>query len=501
MNIAMTKPAVSSLNSKSQSKKPEQPKEHIAPVDRPWRKELHCVVPENTIVVSAITLYQLARLLTVPITLSDSIKMTTRAMGNFIHPRFISEHGLVTREHTPLVVNNVNGRLLLCMDQQVEIRMVLGSHLEMLTFDVAPLGKHNIILGLPWLQQHNLTIHWSSGKITFVSDYCEEHCLTQPASTFLNQRPIVPMVSVKSKASEIVVEPLSEEEVDIFVVEIPEHLELVAETILDPYHVEINVFDGQKAVTVLPPLHGPDVDFAIELDKSKPLPKPSHPYQMNQEECAKCHKLLDDRVNAGIMEPADPKCPIATPMFFMWKKDGTQWPVINYQKLNKITVKDSYLLPCIDEMMDRLQGSEFFTKFDLKSGYNQIRTQPGNEWKTTFMTPFGLYRMKVMTFGFANAPPCFQQYMDKVFMPLLYKGVEIYLDDILMHHKTKLEHIEGVLSVLQCLENARLYCNLKKCEFHWKKMEFLSVNISSNGFEMEDKKIADVCDWECPTSV
>ena len=166
-------------------------------------------------------------------------------------------------------------------------------------------------------------IHWSSGKITFVSDYCEEHCLTQPASTFLNQQPIVLMAAVESKASEIAVEPLSEEEVDIFVVEIPEHLELVAKTILDPYHVKINVFDGQKAVTILLPLRGPAVDFTIELDKSKPLLKPSRPYQMNQEECTKCHKLLDDRVNAGIMELANLKCPIAAPMFFVWKKDRT----------------------------------------------------------------------------------------------------------------------------------------------------------------------------------
>ena len=156
MNIAMTKPAVSSLNSESQLKELEQPKEYVAPVDRPWRKELPHVALENTIVVSTITQYQLARLLTALITLSDSIKTTAMvnsgAMGNFIHPRFVSEHGLVTRECTPLVVNNVNGQLLSCMDQQVEICMVLGSHLETLTFDVAPLGKHNIILGLLWLQ-------------------------------------------------------------------------------------------------------------------------------------------------------------------------------------------------------------------------------------------------------------------------------------------------------------------------------------------------------------
>ena len=246
---------------------------------------------------------------------------------------------------------------------------------------------------------------------------------------------------------------------------------------------------------------GLDVNFVIELDKSKPLPKPSQPYQMNQEERAKCQKLLDDRVNAGIMELADLRCPITAPMFFAWKTDRTQQPVIDYWKLNEITIKDSYPLPRIDEMMDQLCGSEFFTKFNLKSGYNQIRIQPGDEWKTMFMTLFRLYQMKVMTFGFANMPPCFQWYMDKVFALLLYKGVEIYLNDILMHHKTESEHIEGVLSVLQCLENTGLYCNPKKCKFHQRKMEFLGVNVSSNRFEMEDKKIANVCDWEWPTLV
>ena len=269
--------------------------------------------------------------------------------------------------------------------------MDIGNHSETLTFDVTPLGKHNIMLGLPWLQRHNPTIHWCSSKVTFISDYCEECCLAQPASTFLNQRPIVPTTAVENEVSEIVVEPLSEEEVNIFAVEILEHLESVAKTILDPYHVKINVFDSQKAVTVLPPLRGPDVNFTIELDKSKPLPKPSHPYQMNQEERAECCKLLNNRVNTGIMEPADPKCPIAAPMFFMWKKDRTRWPVIDYQKLNKITIKDSYLLPHIDEMMDQLHGSEFFTKFNLKSGYNQIQIWPGDEWKTMFMTPFRPY--------------------------------------------------------------------------------------------------------------
>ena len=109
------------------------------------------------------------------------------AMGNFIHPRFVKEHELVTKNRIPLIMNDVNSQLLLCVGQQVEVWMMVRNHLETLTFDVTPLGKHNIVLRLLWLQQHNPTIQWMSGKITFTSNYCKEHCLAQPASTFLNQ--------------------------------------------------------------------------------------------------------------------------------------------------------------------------------------------------------------------------------------------------------------------------------------------------------------------------
>ena len=91
--------------------------------------------------------------------------------------------------------------------------------------------------------------------------------------------------------------------------------------------------------------------------------------------------------------------------------------------------------------------------------------------------------------------------MDKVFAPLLYKGIEIYLDDILIHSKTAAEHVEGVLSVLQCLKNTILYCNAKKCEFDKKKIVFLGVNVSQDRLKMEDKKIANVLNWQQPTSV
>ena len=89
------------------------------------------------------------------------------AMGNFIRPQFVKEHELVTKTHTPLIVNDVNSCLLSHVDQQVEVWMKVGNHAETLTFDIVPLGKHNIVLGLPWLQWHNPMIHWTSGKDHF----------------------------------------------------------------------------------------------------------------------------------------------------------------------------------------------------------------------------------------------------------------------------------------------------------------------------------------------
>jgi hypothetical protein len=107
-------------------------------------------------------------------------------------------------------------------------------------------------------------------------------------------------------------------------INIPEHLTELTEMILEVYWDHMGVFDGQKVATTLPELRGPDVDFTIELDPTKLLPKPSCLYHMNQEERAECHKVLDKMLSAGWAEPANVKCPMAAPMFFVWKKDGTR---------------------------------------------------------------------------------------------------------------------------------------------------------------------------------
>jgi hypothetical protein len=119
-------------------------------------------------------------------------------------------------------------------------------------------------------------------------------------------------------------ELLSIEGARLSAINIPEHLANLKETIPEAYWDCMGMFDGQKAATTLPELRGPDINFAIELDPTKLLLKPSCPYHMNQEEWVECRKVLDEMLSAGWAKPTDMKCPIAALMFFVWKKDRTQ---------------------------------------------------------------------------------------------------------------------------------------------------------------------------------
>ena len=111
--------------------------------------------------------------------------------------------------------------------------------------------------------------------------------------------------------------------------------------------------------------------------------------------------------------------PFVAPLFFVPKKDGSQQMVIDYRKLNDITVRDAYPLPNMEALLEVAHGAKVFSKFDLKSAYNLIRIRPEDKWKTAFVTPWGLFQFTVMHYGFVNAPACLQQFMDHVLGPMM----------------------------------------------------------------------------------
>ncbi|XP_052116535.1 uncharacterized protein LOC127746656, partial [Arachis duranensis] len=130
---------------------------------------------------------------------------------------------------------------------------------------------------------------------------------------------------------------------------------------------------------------------------------------------------------------------------------------VDYRQLNKVTIKNKYPLPRIDDLMDQLQGAGVFSKIDLRSGYHQIRVRGEDIPKTAFRTRYGHYKYTVMSFGLTNAPAVFMDYMNRVFRPFLDKFVVVFIDDILIYSKTEEEHAEHLRTVLQILKEKKLY--------------------------------------------
>ena len=244
----------------------------------------------------------------------------------------------------------------------------------------------------------------------------------------------------------------------------------------------------------------PSYDFEIHLQEGTKLPPPGRPYHVSQKEREVLKEWLDGMVEVGIASKCDTHTPTAALVFFVPKKDGTKRPVIDYRKLNDVTIRDSYLLPRIDQIMDQVQGSRYFSKFDMKSGYNQLRVKPGQEWLTAFVTPFGTYQMNMMTFRFMNAPPVFQRFMNDFIYhkPELVNNLVGYLDDANTHNVTLKEHIQTNLAFFERCSQAGIILNLDKCEFHKEKVDFLGVQLSAEGFEMERLKVDIIQEWKPP---
>ena len=152
-------------------------------------------------------------------------------------------------------------------------------------------------------------------------------------------------------------------------------------------------------------------------------------------------------------------------MLFLKKKDGTLRVFIDYRQLNTVTIKNKYPLSRIDELFDRLQGSSFFSKIDLRSRYHQLRVRDGDIPKTTFRTLYGHYKFLDMSFCLTNAPAKFMDLMSRVFHEYLESSVIVFIDDILIYSKTKEEHEQHLRLTLQVLRRHQLYTKFSRCEF------------------------------------
>ena len=185
----------------------------------------------------------------------------------------------------------------------------------------------------------------------------------------------------------------------------------------------------------------------------------------------------------------------------MKKKNGTLRMCIDYRQINKVTVKNKYPFPRIEDLFDQLKGASVFSKIDLQSGYYQLRVKDVDVLKTAFRTRYGHYEFLVMPFGLTNAPATFMDLMNRVFRPYLDQFVVVFIDDILVYSRDEKEHEQHLKIVLQTLREKKLYAKLSKCDFWLKEISFLGHIVSAEGIRVDPVKIEVVVNWKPPRSV
>ncbi|GBN76637.1 Retrovirus-related Pol polyprotein from transposon 17.6 [Araneus ventricosus] len=188
-------------------------------------------------------------------------------------------------------------------------------------------------------------------------------------------------------------------------------------------------------------------------------------------------------VDKGIIEESSGSW--ASPIVLAKKKDGSTRFCVDYRKLNEITIKNGYPLPRISDTLDALNGSQWFSTLDLKSGYWQVEIQPEDKEKTTFTTGQGLCQFKVMLFGLCNTPATFERLMETVLRGLTSEACLVYLDDIIIVGRTFEELLSNIRKVFQRQQKANLKLSPIKCRFFRKEVSYLGHIISADGVKTD----------------
>jgi len=211
-------------------------------------------------------------------------------------------------------------------------------------------------------------------------------------------------------------------------------------------------------------------------------------YRLSALENAEIKKQVQELLEKGFIKPSTSPC--GSPIILVRKKDDLWRMCIDYQALNKITIKNCYPLPRIDDLLDQLKEAVYFTKLDFHSGYHQVRVAEQDAWKTTFKTKQGLYEWLVMPFGLTNAPATFMRLMNDVLRPFLDDFVIVYLDDILIFSKTSEEHLKHVKETLDVLKRENIYVKLSKCEFGKTYLNYLGHIVGGGELKIDPSKVA-----------
>lgn len=361
---------------------------------------------------------------------------------------------------------------------------VKGRDLE-IDFIVMEMNGYEVILGMDWLFRHFATINCRTRIVEFKPPNEEAYFLQaikkaerMPIVSSIEARRLLNMGCDVYLASIVDVQRQPKKELEEILV-----IQNFPEVFLDD-------------LPGLPPDR--EIEFVID---TYPGAEPAfkNPYRMAPAELKELKIQLEELVNKGFVRPSF--SPWGAPVLFVKKKDGSLRMCIDYRELNKLTIKNKYPLPRIDDLFDQLTGARVFSKIDLRSGYYQLKIKEEDIPKTAFRTRYGHYEFLVMSFGLTNAPAAFMDMMNRIFKDFLDKFVIVFIDDILVYSKTEEEHVEHLRMVLSKLKTHRLYAKFSKCEFWLDRVNFLGHVISKEGIAVDPAKVQAVMEWSQPKNV
>ena len=386
----------------------------------------------------------------------------------------------------------------------ITVGMRIEDHYERLRLYVTQLAHYPVILGMPWLKQHDPRVGFASHTFTFDSDYCRRHCNTPERPTKIQALHDLPK---KARPQDLPPRPRPLEHMDIAKISLRacaayrrRRYQMFTVTIEDidrylaspdssePPNLEALLPDeikdfqdvfSPKEADKLPPHRPYDHDIRLLEGKAPPF---GPLYPMSRDELIALREWLAENLKKGFIRPSS--SPAASPVLFVKKPGGGLRFCVDYRGLNNISVKDRYPLPLIKESLNNLKGMKYFSKVDIISAFNNIRMKEGQEYLTAFRTRFGLYESLVMPFGLTGAPATFQRFINDTLREHLDIFCTAYLDDILIYSRTRKEHVKHLRKVLQALREAGLYVKIQKCEFFREETTFLGVIVGANGIRM-----------------
>ncbi|KAL0541789.1 hypothetical protein IC582_021849 [Cucumis melo] len=392
---------------------------------------------------------------------------------SFISSAFVSHARLeVEPLHHVLSVSTPSGECMLSREKVKACQTEIAGHVIEVTLIVLDMLDFDVILGMDWLAANHASIDCSRKEVTFNPPSMASFKFKGGGSKSLPQ--VISAIRASKLLSQgtwgILASVVDTREVDV---------SLSSEPVVRDY---LDVFPEE--LPGLPPHR--EVEFAIELEPGT-VPISRAPYRMAPAELKELKVQLQELLDKGFIRPS--VSPWGAPVLFVKKKDGSMRLCIDYRELNKVTVKNRYPLPRIDDLFDQLQGATVFSKIDLRSGYHQLRIKDEDVPKTAFRSRYGHYEFIVMSFGLTNAPAVFMDLMNRVFREFLDTFVIVFIDDILIYSKTEAEHEEHLRMVLQTLRDNKLYAKFSKCEFWLKQVTFLGHVVSKAGVSVDPAKI------------